>query len=53
MRNRIVKLVNAFVDSRKIIVHESNKDCIISEGLESREYQNNIFLRCDAMYSGR
>jgi len=53
MCNRIVKLVYAFVDSRKIIVHESNKYSIISEGLENREYQNNIFMRCDAMYSGR
>jgi len=33
------KLVYALVDSRKIIVHESNKYCIISEGLESSKYQ--------------
>jgi hypothetical protein len=42
MCNGIVKLVYVLVGSRKIVVHESNEYCVISEGFESREYQTAV-----------
>jgi len=47
MRDGIVKLVYALAGSGKLIVHESNKYCIICEGLESGEYQ--IIFFCDVL----